>query len=279
MRGNVIASAMEKYRESWRTQIKKVDHVLEGMRKKGHSLLGQTSTLINEVSGYEQCEKLRRQVKEADERFGRLKEGLKKSRKDLDSAIRERSLCQKQLNSLLQSKQSWKEEELSRFTELYRSEIRLEQAESNARMTNESWETQVDDAHQALMDALRERYQEEQLWSDKIRRISTYGTFSLMGLNLLLFLLIQLYIEPRKRARMMNEFESVMRNSSKALIAEAVASQALFQKENKQSDAEKVPSAVAGFEHSFGEFFNKHTATISLGLSVLLAVTFFRCIS
>lgn len=165
---------------------------------------------LNQITGYEECEKLRNVVKASDEHFRRVREELRQSRSDFDKAIQSRSQCQKELNALLQRKQTWLDEDLMRFTELYRKEMRLEQAESEAKMTNERLEQEVDQAHGSLMNALRERYQEEQLWSDKIRRLSTFGTFSLMALNLLLFLVIQLYIEPRKRRGYITNFEDVM---------------------------------------------------------------------
>src|SRR5205823_4518096 len=94
------------------------------------------------------------------------------------------------------------------FTELYRREMSLDQKEFETKIGNEILEKQVDQAHQDLINAMRERNQEEQLWSDKIRRASTFGTFGLMCLNVLLFLVLQLWIEPRKRRKLVNEVVS-----------------------------------------------------------------------
>lgn len=43
-------------------------------------------------------------------------------------------------------------------------------------------------AQAALTNCIRERYNEEQLWSDKIRRASTWWTWGLMGLHFSSFL-------------------------------------------------------------------------------------------
>lgn len=182
----------------------------ERIKSRSHRSLQEISSTINQVTGYAECEKLRVSVKNADQRFQELKEALRHSRMVLDQAIQSRCQCQKELNALLQRKQSWLDEDLLRFTELYRKEMRLEQAELEAKLSSEKLEKDVDAAHQALMDALRERYQEEQLWSDKIRRLSTYGTFSLMSLNVLLFLVIQLMIEPRKREKFLVNLEAIL---------------------------------------------------------------------
>ena len=182
----------------------------EQMTTRSTSSFEKVNTIINQVTGYAECEQLRSAVKDADRRFQGLKETLRHSRAAFDHAIQHRSQCQKELNALLQRKQSWLDEDLLRFTELYRKEMRLEQVEIEAKMTNEKLENDVDTAHQALMDALRERYQEEQLWSDKIRRLSTYGTFSLMSLNVILFLIIQIIIEPSKREKFTLKFEQAI---------------------------------------------------------------------
>lgn len=208
---------------------------VEVFRLRSGDLPAEANRILNEVTGYEECERLRLAVKAADLRFRRVKEDLRQSRLAFAAAIDSRHHCQKELNTLLQRKQSWHDEDLVRFTDLYRTEMRLEQAEADAKAANELLETQVDDAHQDLMDSVRERYQEEQLWSDKIRRLSTFGTFSLMGLNLLLFLLLQLYVEPAKRRTFIANFEraidsrlAAVQSALDAVAATATASAAAY---------------------------------------------------
>lgn len=45
------------------------------------------------------------------------------------------------------------------------------------------------------------------MWSDKIRRMSTWGTWGLMGVNVLLFLIFQIAVEPWRRRRLVKGFE------------------------------------------------------------------------
>lgn len=171
------------------------------------------SKMLNRLTGYDQCERLRDSVNAADRRFQELREKLHDSRTAYTKAITERSLCQKELNGLLQRKPSWLDTDLHRFTELYRTEMRLEAGEAAAKEANEQLEKLVDQAHHGLVSAMRERYQEEQLWSDKIRRASTFGTFGLMLMNVLLFAGVQLYSEPRKRKQYMTQFENLLTES------------------------------------------------------------------
>lgn len=170
----------------------------------------EAGQLLNRWTGYDQCERLKEAVNAADRQFQDLRERLQTSRITFTKAIAERSLCQKELNGLLQRKPGWLDTDLQRFTELYRTEMRLEGAERAAKEENEQLEKQVDQAHHNLVSVMRERYQEEQLWSDKIRRASTAGTFGLMAVNIALFLGLQLWVEPRKRKRFIEEFESVV---------------------------------------------------------------------
>ncbi|GMG55729.1 unnamed protein product [Ambrosiozyma monospora] len=55
------------------------------------------------------------------------------------------------------------------------------------------------------------RYHEEQVWSDKIRQFSTWGTVLLMCVNMLMLLLVQFVFEPWKRYRLVNSFEGKVR--------------------------------------------------------------------
>lgn len=166
--------------------------------------------LLNALTGYDVCERLRQQVLQADQELEQFRHKLRDSRKSYFRAISDRSTCQKEINGLLQRKSTWSDHELTRFTELYRNEMRLEQDEASAKSENDHLEKIVDDAHQRLINVMRERYQEEQTWSDKVRRISTFGTFGLMVVNFLLFLTLQLWVEPRKRRRLVSQFEAVL---------------------------------------------------------------------
>jgi hypothetical protein len=112
---------------------------------------------------------------------------------------------------------------LQRFTELYRAEMRLEGEERQAKTANEELEAAVDKAHTRLIGMMRERYQEEQLWSDKIRRLASFGSFGLMAFNLALFILLQTVIEPRKRQKFIAEFEKLVQTNQQQQMA-AVAS-------------------------------------------------------
>jgi hypothetical protein len=104
----------------------------------------------------------------------------------------------------------WTGEDVTKFTELYRLEHEHSQAEQIAKEVYQSSEKQMDREYMELARSIMERYHEEQLWSDKIRSVSTYGTWALMVVNLLLFVAVQTVFEPMKRKRLTNRFEELL---------------------------------------------------------------------
>lgn len=132
---------------------------------------------------------------------------LQQSREAYSAAISQRSTSQREVNELLQRKHAWAPSDLERFTALYRSDHANEQAESVAKEQLESMERKAEAAASRLSASILARYHEEQIWSDKIRRMSTWGTWGLMGVNVLLFLVFQVLVEPWRRKRLVRGFE------------------------------------------------------------------------
>ncbi|KAG5461668.1 MAG: Mdm33 family-domain-containing protein, partial [Olpidium bornovanus] len=93
---------------------------------------------------------------------------------------------------------------------LYRREHGDEQSEKVAAEEHRAAEQAVERAREAYVEAIRERYHEEQSWSDRVRGAATYGTWALMGVNVLLFLLVQTVFEPRKRDKLVARFEATL---------------------------------------------------------------------
>ena len=122
-------------------------------------------------------------------------------------AINQRSQSQREVNELLQRKHAWSPQDLERFTELYRSDHANEQAEADAQAAVIQAEQAAEEAATKLSANILARYHEEQIWSDKIRRMSTWGTWGLMGVNVLLFLVFQIGVEPWRRKRLVKGFE------------------------------------------------------------------------
>ena len=123
------------------------------------------------------------------------------------TAISRRSASQREVNELLQRKHTWSATDLERFTSLYRNDHANEVAESEAQEALTRTEQEAEEAAAQLSKCILSRYHEEQVWSDKIRRMSTWGTWGLMGMNVLLFLIFQVAVEPWRRRRLVTGFE------------------------------------------------------------------------
>jgi len=96
---------------------------------------------------------------------------------------------------------------VSRFTALVRQDHGLEQEEARAKAAVARTEDEVERGFSALMRGILARYHEEQVWSDKIRSASTYGQLAVLGVNVLVFVLAIVLVEPWKRRRLTQAFE------------------------------------------------------------------------
>lgn len=61
---------------------------------------------------------------------------------------------------------------------------------------------------------MRERYIEEQMFSDRIKSASTWWTWGLISTHFLLFMLIQFYVEPRKKQDLKDQMISIMTSAA-----------------------------------------------------------------
>lgn len=93
---------------------------------------------------------------------------------------------------------------------LIRSEHLNEQAVQAAKDELASAERTLEEARSLLEKKERKQYHEEQVWSDTIRRNSTWVTFGLMGLNIFLLLANLVIIEPWRRRRLVKEVRSAL---------------------------------------------------------------------
>ena len=111
------------------------------------------------------------------------------------------------MNDLLQRKSHWTDEDVSRFTTLVREDHAREHDESRAKAAAAASEDAVEREFSELMRVILNRYHEEQVWSDKIRSASTYGQLAVLALNLAVFVLAIVFVEPWKRRRLAQTFE------------------------------------------------------------------------
>lgn len=102
---------------------------------------------------------------------------------------------------------------------LIRSEHLNDQAIREAKEAVAAAENALEEARAQLEKRERAQYHEEQIWSDTIRRNSTWVTFGLMGLNIFLLLASLVIFEPWRRRRMVREIKAALEEAQKPVIA------------------------------------------------------------
>ncbi|KAJ3037451.1 sensitivity to high expression protein she9 [Rhizophlyctis rosea] len=170
--------------------------------------------MLNTATGYSVVQDCKNRVLAKDAELNAARERSDQAKTTYERTIEERRKCQKELNSLLQRKDSWLDTDITRFTELYRRDLNLEQSETTAKQDYKAAIENFERCHREYLNEIRERYIEEQLYSDKIRRASTWWTWGLISLHFTLFIVLQLFVEPRKRANLERDVLTFIQETS-----------------------------------------------------------------
>ena len=194
--------------------------------KKATTTFSRLGLHLNRVTGYEEIDALKKQVVEQgivlqlsrlltetnifhvqEARIKDTRRAAREAKTAYDDAVLQRSISQRQVNDLLQRKSSWTDSDVSHFTSLVRSDHSFEQEEARTKARVAETEDAVDREFSQLMRVILARYHEEQVWSDKIRSASTYGSLAVLGVNLVVFIMAIIVVEPWKRKRLAQTFE------------------------------------------------------------------------
>ena len=127
-----------------------------------------------------------------------------------DAAHSQQTSAQKEVVGLLERKASWSATDLERYMALIRSEHVNDQDVATSLTTLREREQELEQGRRQLERMERQQYHEEQIWSDTIRRNSTWVTIVLMGVNILLLLVNIVGVEPWRRRRLVKEVKSAI---------------------------------------------------------------------
>ncbi|KAF2494328.1 hypothetical protein BU16DRAFT_540806 [Lophium mytilinum] len=183
---------------------------------------------VNNYTGtdYSGIEALRREIREQEELVRSRRLLVEDAKQAMDAALAQQSASQKEIVRLLERKNSWLDSELERYMSLIRSEHANDQAVSAAKDSVLAAEVSLEEARSHLEKRERAQYHEEQIWSDTIRRNSTWVTFGLMGVNIFLLLASLVVIDPWRRRRLVREIRRTL-DEQKPVLAPIVAPAAL----------------------------------------------------
>jgi len=182
---------------------------------------------VNTYTGtdYSGVEALRREIQEQEKLVKARRAAIDTAKQALDTAHGGQASAQKEVVALLERKHSWSATDLERYMSLIRSEHINDQAIRQAKDRVISAEAALEEARTQLEKRERAQYHEEQIWSDTIRRNSTWVTFVLMGVNIFLLLLSLAILEPWRRRRMVREIKGAL-EAQKAAIPTTLAATA-----------------------------------------------------
>jgi sensitive to high expression protein 9, mitochondrial len=161
------------------------------------------SQTLNDLTGYSAIEAIKRANVLLETELTAAQTRLRAARETYKTLNSSRASTQLEVTTLLARKDTWSPADLERFTTLYRADHEQEARIASATTELSDAEAEEDRLSAALNSGILKRYHEEQIWSDRIRRQSTWGTWGLMGVNILLFLVFQFVAEPWKRHRLM----------------------------------------------------------------------------
>ncbi|KAK1988850.1 Mdm33 family-domain-containing protein [Colletotrichum cereale] len=228
----------------------KLSHLMDTLQTR----LLTASTTLNTLTGYSPIEAIKDQNTLLEIRLAEAQSLVRTARATYKTTNAKRATTQREVTTLLARKEMWSPTDLERFTQLYRQDHSLEQEVAAAAEAL----TDAEHAEQALGQQLNagilKRYHEEQIWSDRIRRASTWGTWGLMGVNVLLFIVLQFVAEPWKRRRLVLgvvEEEKAVLEGVTAELAGLKA--ALAQREATDAAADVAAKAAAAAPAAIGE--------------------------
>ncbi|RYP40521.1 hypothetical protein DL767_001650 [Monosporascus sp. MG133] len=186
---------------------------LSSFMDRAQNTLFTASRRLNDLTGYSGIETLKSEISGLEAELAAAQQSLHSARAAYKAAVSGRAATQREVTTLLARQKTWTPADFERFTHLYRQDYELEASVADTAAELERAEREAERAARDLSTAILARYHEEQIWSDKIRRMSTWGTWGLMGVNVLLFLVFQFGAEPWRRARLVRGFEQKVREA------------------------------------------------------------------
>lgn len=212
------------------------------------------SQTLNDLTGYTDIERIKSENTHLETSLAAAHTRLRAARAAYKSSNAKRAATQREVTTLLARKESWTPTDLERFTELYRTDHVLEGEVAQAQEALTDAEIEEQDLGQKLNAGILKRYHEEQIWSDRIRRASTWGTWGLMGMNFLLFVVLQFVAEPWRRRRLVRGVVEEEKQVLSEVRGELAAVKAALEKKDiediieEQAEAEAHVEATGSYE-------------------------------
>lgn len=174
----------------------------DNSRSSNHeTLFDRVKTMFSETFGEHEISALKKKVNEVSQHFDLSTQSVANARSRARALQTQYEDLQKDHMSLMMRRESWTDTDITKFAEVTSNEVKVKRALDEARVALQKSEEEQEFRQLEYMDAVRMRYHEEQIWQDKWRVISTYGTWILIGLNSMIFIGGQFFHQMREQAR------------------------------------------------------------------------------
>ena len=183
------------------TSSKSVGTTVDNTKHKNDELFERVKAFFSETSGENEIYALKQKVNEVSQRFDFATRTVANARSQARTLQDQYEDLQKEHMNLMMRRENWSESDITKFAEVTSNEVKVKRALDEARTSLQKSEEEQEVRQLEYMDAVRMRYHEEQIWQDKWRVISTYGTWILIGLNSIIFIGGQVFHQMREQAR------------------------------------------------------------------------------
>ncbi|KEQ72855.1 hypothetical protein M436DRAFT_64030 [Aureobasidium namibiae CBS 147.97] len=228
-------------------------HLSKRVQERMDELLAKAAVVSHKVNNYtgtdySGIERLRRDIIDQEQLVKAAHADVNAAKVAYTTSYSQQAASQKEVVGLLERKHSWSAADLERYMSLIRSEHLNEQAVQAAKEHLANTERHLEDARGKLEKKERKQYHEEQIWSDTIRRNSTWVTFGLMGLNIFLLLANLVIFEPWRRRRIVREIKTALDEKTTQVPSLAPVAEAEIDKvvEPVQQPLEKIEEHIVG---------------------------------
>ncbi|CAB9496761.1 expression protein 9 homolog, mitochondrial [Seminavis robusta] len=177
-------------------------------------LFQRLHSLFEESSGMMELTKLKDKVQEASGHFDEATNMVQQCRETVAEAQTAHDQAHKKHVSLLMRREEWSAEDAQDFVQMTAVEVTTRQALLNAQNSLKQAEQRAVQCQHSYMDIMRQRYHEEQMWQDKWRLLGTYGTWSLIAINTMVFVVGQYFTQAREMKRLKHMEELLLLNKS-----------------------------------------------------------------
>jgi hypothetical protein len=196
-----------------------------------------------ESSGQREMDGLKLRVQQCSIKFDQAVDSVRQCRSEVERAQLAHDDAAKRHANLMMRREQWDSNDASSFVEVTASDVQTRQSLANARNELRKAEENASRCQRDYMDIMRQRYHEEQMWQDKWRMMSTYGTWALIGLNSIVFLGSQ-FFHQRREVNRLKAIEELITENLKTM-QDTVSTQVELAEAAAASSAEAATAAAS----------------------------------